>query len=299
LLDPEHGLPISKLEGRVTFFAGPQDRGKFKGLVRRSPNHISKADGELILGLLRETEKSPVSRPVDPKKPARKPLYKAEQRQGKTTISTVVTVPESDESTAENPPPEPVDEASASTTRHTEIQYHLAKLGADLGLDVWIASNDRSKKWNGQTLGSMKRMVNELPTQFNDATHRTIELIDVLWLKGNSFVAAFEIECTTSIYSGLLRMSDLLALQPNLDMNLYLVAPDERRAKVRDEILRPTFKLREKPLGEICGFLSFSELMKKIEGIKKLGLAGSLKPDFLEKTAEYFHAKKNQNGETI
>jgi hypothetical protein len=69
----------------------------------------------------------------------------------------------------------------------------------------------------------MPNMLEELPTQFNDATNRTIELIDVLWLKGNTILAAFEIEATTSIYSGLLRMSDLLALQPNLDLALYLV----------------------------------------------------------------------------
>ena len=64
-------------------------------------------------------------------------------------------------------------------------------------------------------------------------------------------MAAFEVECTTSVYSGLLRMSDLMALQPNLDINLYLVAPDERREKVKQEILRPTFSLREKPLAEV------------------------------------------------
>src|SRR5436305_14524601 len=111
-------------------------------------------------------------------------------------------------------------------------------------------------------------MIAELPTQFNEATNRTIELIDVLWLKGNSFVAAFEVECTTSVYSGLLRMSDLLALQPNIDIKLYLVAPDERRRKVEDEILRPTFALRERPLSEVCGFISFSVLMEKVEGIR-------------------------------
>ena len=69
-------------------------------------------------------------------------------------------------------------------------------------------------------------------SQFNEATNRTIELIDVLWLRGNTIVAAFEVDATTSVYSGLLRMSDLLALQPNLDVNTFLVAPDERRDKV-------------------------------------------------------------------
>src|SRR5258708_4902985 len=47
-------------------------------------------------------------------------------------------------------------------------------------------------------------MLDVLPTQFNDATNRTIELIDVLWLESNTILAAFEIEATTSIYSGLL-----------------------------------------------------------------------------------------------
>ncbi|WP_437952757.1 hypothetical protein WME98_20110 [Sorangium sp. So ce296] len=97
-----------------------------------------------------------------------------------------------------------------------------------------------------------------------------------------------EVECTTSIYSGLLRMSDLLSLQPNLDIMLYLVAPEERRDKVEQEIQRPTFALREKALPEVCGFLPFNKLCETIEGIRKLQLASSLKLNFLEKVAEYF-----------
>ncbi|MBI3840324.1 MAG: hypothetical protein HY288_20575 [Planctomycetia bacterium] len=131
-------------------------------------------------------------------------------------------------------------------------------------------------------------MIDAMATQFNDATQRTIELIDVLWLKENSILAAFEVECTTSVYSGLLRMSDLLALQPNLDIKLYLVAPDERRDKVEVEIRRPSFDFRQKPLARACGFLSFSQLMEKVEGIRRLSLSSSLNPNFLDKVAEYF-----------
>ena len=83
-------------------------------------------------------------------------------------------------------------------------------------------------------------------------------------------------------------MSDLLALQPNLSINLFLVAPDDRRDKVESELMRPTFKLREKPLASLCGFLGFDSLVEKLKGIQQLGLASSLKADFLEKTAEYF-----------
>ena len=160
-----------------------------------------------------------------------------------------------------------------------------------MGFDVWVARNDRSKTWEGKVLGNVDGMVAVLPTQFNEATNRTIELIDVLWLKGNSIVAAFEVESTTSVYSGLLRMSDLLALQPNLAIDLFLVAPEERKEKVESELLRPTFKLRETPMATTCGFLSFEVLTEKLRGIRELGLASSLKPDFLKKTAEYFGAE--------
>jgi len=117
------------------------------------------------------------------------------------------------------------------------------------GLDLWVADNDRSKQFKGQMLGDLKNMKSSLPLQFAPATMKTIQLIDVLWIQGNAIVAAFEIESTTSIYSGLLRMSDLKAMQPNLQIPVYLVAPDERRQKVFDEVNRPTFsKLLNPPL---------------------------------------------------
>lgn len=293
LLSPTTGVPMSDLKGKVRFFQTETDSGKFKGFVRVSPAIFRpKEDGDLILRLLREAEQSPVSRPVDAKKLARKPFFKAERLKGKQTISTVVSVPDSEEAESLEQP-ELIDKAEAktTTTRHTEIQHRLMTLGAEMGLDIWVARNDRSRIWNGRELGELPNVINELPTQFNEATNRTIELIDVLWLKGNSIVAAFEVECTTSVYSGLLRMSDLLALQPNLEINLFLVAPDERREKVKQEILRPTFSLKEKPLAEICGFLGFGKLTEKLDGIRKLNLASSLKPDFLLKSAEYFAAE--------
>src|SRR5205814_2002016 len=98
VLQPEHGIPMDDLSGKVDFFRGPQDRGKFKGFVRMSPNLFKKAeDAELILSLLRTAEKQPIARPVDPKKLARKPFFKADRPKGKSKVPTVVTVPEPDE----------------------------------------------------------------------------------------------------------------------------------------------------------------------------------------------------------
>jgi hypothetical protein len=288
VLAPEVGVPMNRLEGKTDFFRNAKDRPGYRGFLRASPAVFKKqTDGEFILQLLREAQEHPVPSPVDPKKLARKAFYRAEVRRGKTVIPTAVSVPDEIDPVADG---DAVAGAAGppATTRHTEIQHHLLRLGAELDLDVWVARNDRSRVFEKVALGEMPRMLTELPTQFNEATTRTVELIDVLWLKGNTIVAAFEVECTTSIYSGLLRMSDLMALQPNLDINLYLVAPDERRQKVQQEMRRPTFSLRERPLWRVCGFLAFRGLMEKIDGIRALGLAASLRPAFLKTTAEYF-----------
>src|SRR5262245_63821105 len=78
--------------------------------------------------------------------------------------------------------------------------------GPRWAFDVHVARNDQSRVWKGQRLGDMSRRREQLPQQFDRVTTQTIELIDVLWLDGNAIVAAFEIESSTSICSGLLRM---------------------------------------------------------------------------------------------
>jgi hypothetical protein len=293
MLDPQNGVPMEDLEGRVLFYSGPKDRGKFKGFVRGSPNLFKKpGDGEIVIEMLRQAQSKPLSRPVDPLKLARKPLFKAQTRKGKKSVDIFVTVPDREETTGAKANGLAAEEAVVATTQHSEIQYLLAELGGQMGFDIWVARNDRGKSYSGKAFSGMSRMLAQLPTLFNEAADKTVEMIDVLWLKGNSVVAGIEIECTTSVYSGLLRMSDLLALQPTLNIKLYVVAPDDRRSKVEQEILRPTFRIREKPLSEVCGFLAISELSAKIEAVRKLGLIQSLKPDFLEQMAVHFTSEK-------
>jgi hypothetical protein len=104
-------------------------------------------------------------------------------------------------------------------------------------------------------------LIEDLPLNYDNTTLDTIELIDVLWLKRRSIVRAFEVEHTTAVYSGLLRMADLLALQPNMDIQLHIVAPDERREKVFREMNRPVFSLLDRgPLSDTCTFLSYDSV---------------------------------------
>ena len=57
---------------------------------------------------------------------------------------------------------------------------------------------------------------------------------------------------------------------------------------MEQEIRRPTFVYREKPVPDICGFVSFEQLVKTVEGLRALA-AQSMRADFLEQLAEFFN----------
>ena len=109
-----------------------------------------------------------------------------------------VIVPEPDPEPEANVEAEPEPEPGKDSA-HSEIQLLLLKLGNDMGLDVWAARNDRNREYRGRALSVLPRVRFELPLKFDPVTNRTIELIDVLWLKSNAIVAAFEVESSTSI----------------------------------------------------------------------------------------------------
>ncbi len=126
---------------------------------------------------------------------------------------------------------------------HTEVQAWLRDLGRALGFAVWIAANDRGRAYAGGRLGD--GCLESLPPALAAAPGaEAIRLIDVLWLDGaaSRVVAAFEVEHTTSIHSGIVRLLDL-ALGPQAAglEELFLVAPDRREAEVRAQLARPAF----------------------------------------------------------
>ncbi len=171
-------------------------------------------------------------------------------------------------------------ETAKTETKHTHIQWLLAKIGRKLNCQVWIASNDHNRTWQGERLGDLS--LDRLPRLGLDSdSQQLIGLIDVIWIqKRNNVAAAFEIESTTSIYSGLLRMADLVAESPNLNFPLYIIAPKRRIKKVRRELNRPTF--RAIGLHEICGFFSF----EKLEGAADQIMQWASDPTAIDKLAE-------------
>ncbi len=158
-----------------------------------------------------------------------------------------------------------------SERTHAEIQSWLRDLGMALGHDVWIAANDRGRLHDGMPLG--QGCLERLPPAIATAAGAdSIRLIDVLWLeKGEQRVAAaFEVEHSTSIYSGIVRMLDLALSGGNLHAaaGFFLVAPDAREADVRAQLRRPAFS-RIADLD--FAYLPYGELERNREAIARFG----------------------------
>ncbi len=179
--------------------------------------------------------------------------------------------------------PEKVSTTKHEETEHVKAQSSLIQLGKITGSSVWIASNDRNRQFKGQSLGA--GCLKALPKLGLSAeATRRISYIDVIWIRQNAPVCAFEVETTTSVYSGLLRMSDLLAEVPALNIKLFIVAPKDREQKVREELARPTF--RKIGLNEYCRFIPIADLHALLA---KVGdLQGHIQPSILDKIAVEF-----------
>lgn len=157
-----------------------------------------------------------------------------------------------------------------SDRTHTEIQGWLRDLGRALGFDVWIAANDRSRALGAGRLGD--GCLDALPAAIAAVPGAdAVRLIDVLWLQPGTAVveAAFEVEHTTSIYSGIVRLLDLaLGAPAAATTGLFLVAPDGREEEVRAQLARPAFS-RVADMG--VRYLPYGELERHRESMARFG----------------------------
>jgi type II restriction enzyme len=164
---------------------------------------------------------------------------------------------------------------------HTEIQGMLRDLGLALGFSVWVAANDAGRAFAGGRLGD--GCAESLPSALSgDSSLDAIRLIDVIWLQRDSgaLAAAFEVEHTTSIYSGIVRLLDLAGTAPaEAVRGLFLVAPDAREDEVRAQLSRPAFrhighfKMRFLPYGELTRnrdhIVRFGEGLRAIRAVSR------------------------------
>ncbi len=155
-------------------------------------------------------------------------------------------------------------------SEHTEIQHLLIRMGRALKFDVHVARNDRHRTCGGDSFSQMT--LPELPPLNGCmAVLGTVSLIDVLWIdrSTHSIVAAFEVEKSTSIYSGILRMKDLVSGLAHEFCHCYIAAPRARAHEVSAQLARPS--LNAEIDAAQFGYLPFDDLREHCEAICTFG----------------------------
>lgn len=154
--------------------------------------------------------------------------------------------------------PEDVEEVLRSelVSDHVRMQWMLARLGLKAGERVWVPAADQKRLRKAYGFESF----DEEFAAGIDLPHSYVENIDVVWKQEFRIGAAYEIENSTSIYSGLLRFADLNILAPNTVYPMFVVAPASRKNRLREQLRRPVFermKLRTK-----VRFLSYESVQE-------------------------------------
>jgi hypothetical protein len=151
---------------------------------------------------------------------------------------------------------------------HLKMQWLLLKMGLQAGEKVWAPRNDQQRITSEYNFADFaETFAAGLDTQV-----KYVENIDVVWKEEFRIDAAFEIENSTSIYSGLLRFADLAMVAPNTVYPMFIVAPGERRQRVREQLARPSF--RHLGIHEKVRYLSYEKVneIEEFFGESKTGL---------------------------
>jgi 16S rRNA G966 N2-methylase RsmD len=121
--------------------------------------------------------------------------------------------------------------------QHSEIIAILAQTGQSMGYKIWVGKKEQADSYEMKPL---ETYVTANVTQLSGvADLKTIEMIDLLWVKGNNVTAAFEVESTTTMTSALVRGSNLPPEIPK-----YLVIPEEREEQFQHKMKSPMFAER-------------------------------------------------------
>jgi hypothetical protein len=122
---------------------------------------------------------------------------------------------------------------------HLRIQHEIADWGVKQGYRVCVATNDKNA-----IKSKLGAVLDEMPKFHRDAVIDLAKRIDVVFFDPERDVLthAFEIEHSTGVSSGLLRLNDIAESYPSANVKFYIVSDEENRDKFEREIIRPSFK---------------------------------------------------------
>lgn len=253
-LDPTVGIPGSELARELNFLKRLKQWGTY---LQRSLNRVPDEDGARLLTLLEEPR---VAVPLD---------LPAQRRRRQQAEAPEPTLLDAQALPLDVPSPrgEEAEEPAAEPRTHTEIQAKLRDIGLFEGYDVWVA--DRGTTWNDRPLGD--GCLRDLPVVAAEQTRRVMRNIDVIWFRKGAGhpVRFFEIEHSTSVYSGLLRFNDVIIDFPIPEA--FVVGDGDRtKAKFERGIARRTFE--HSGLQKVTKFLLYEQVRQTWQKYREIGV---------------------------
>jgi type II restriction enzyme len=145
----------------------------------------------------------------------------------------------------------------AHNLTHPQVQTLLAGIGHFKKYEVYVPEHDAGKlDW---ALTDKFALRGRIPSGFGQVQGILSE-IDVIWIArgGEAIEGLFEVEHTTTVYSGLLRFNDILLTDPKVS-RFSIVSNETRRSLFSRQLFRPTF--RKSGLAELTSFLEYSNVL--------------------------------------
>ena len=145
----------------------------------------------------------------------------------------------------------------AHSLTHAQVQTLLAGIGHFKNYGVYVPERDAG----GLDWGLTQRfnLRGSIPSGF-DQVRGILSEVDVIWTArgGETIEGLFEVEHSTTVYSGLLRFNDVLLTDPKVS-RFSIVSNETRRALFSRQLFRPTFK--KSGLAELTSFLEYSNVL--------------------------------------
>jgi SAM-dependent methyltransferase len=141
-------------------------------------------------------------------------------------------------------------------SEHDLVIRRLVELGAKEGYASHIGRTEQKKYVEFRKLSLP--MANNVQYGMDKKGFEIVTEIDVLWLKGDTIVSAFEVEKTTTIDSGINRFRNLFAVQPNTTIETYIVIPNKRKKEAEKKLSSPANV--KNGLTQKIGYILFDDL---------------------------------------
>ncbi len=151
------------------------------------------------------------------------------------------------------------EEKTEEESLHDLMIEQIVELGEREGYDSHIGQTEQRKYVKFRKMSIP--MGNASQFGLSNIAFDRIKEIDVLWIKGNTIIAAFEIEKSTTIDSGIARFRELFAATPNLNIQAYIVIPDKREKEAIKKI--GSLANRKEGLHKKIKYLLFSDIKNK------------------------------------